>query len=158
MRAGAAGLARALALVGMIACGAQRAPATAPAPGAAGSDGQAGMPSMIERPADVRAEIERLDADIGARLSSAGQPKPTPDELTAARPVSMDAAAKVCAPPPSPRAACVDVCTLGDSICDDAARICDLAAQLPGDPWAADKCAGGKASCERSRQRCCDCE
>ncbi len=109
------------------------------------------------RPSDLRAQIETLDADITSRLDAVAAAPASPDEIAAARPMTMDAIAKVCTPPAPPTATCTDVCKLGDSICDDATRICGLADQLPGDGWAADKCAGGKASCERSRQRCCDC-
>ncbi len=112
---------------------------------------------MSARPGDLHAQIEELDRDITARMGSASVPAPTTADVEAARPVAMSAAAGVCTPPPTPSASCDDVCKLGDAICDDARRICDLADQLPGDSWAADKCAGGKASCEHAKQRCCDC-
>jgi len=114
-------------------------------------------PAAMERatPGDAHAEIERLDADITAKLGGDGAP--TDAEIDAARPTPMSGLAGVCTPPPSPSETCADVCKLGDSICDDATRICDLAGGLPGDACAADRCARGKASCEKSRQRCCDC-
>jgi hypothetical protein len=128
-----------------IACGAAMKQST-PAPQA-----------MSARPGDLHAQIDELDRDITSRMGSASVPAPTAAEVEAVRPVTMDAAAGVCAPPPTPSASCDDVCRLGDAICDDARRICDLAEQLPGDAWAAGKCDGGKASCARAKQRCCDC-
>ena len=112
---------------------------------------------MGARPDSVRAQIDELDRDITSRMDSAALPAPTGADVEAVRPVTMDAAAKVCTPPPTPSASCDDACRLGDAICDDARRICDLAQQLPGDAWASGKCDSGKASCERARQRCCDC-
>lgn len=61
----------------------------------------------------------------------------------------------VCKPPASDK--CRDSCTLGDSICDNAKKICDLAKSMPGDAWAASKCDDGTKSCDAAHQRCCDC-
>jgi hypothetical protein len=53
---------------------------------------------------------------------------------------------------------CKDVCTLKDSICKNAGRICELASQLGGtDDNANDKCNQGNASCTAATQRCCGC-
>ena len=114
--------------------------------------------SMAARPDELHGRIEELSQDIAQRLAQDNVPAPTTADVEAARPVAMDAAAGVCTPPPVPSSSCDDVCKLGDAICDDAHRICDLSDQLPGDAWAADKCAGGKASCERAKQRCCECK
>ena len=43
------------------------------------------------------------------------------------------------------------------TICDNAGRICDLADDLPGDTWAAERCDAGKAACARASERCCGC-
>jgi hypothetical protein len=110
------------------------------------------------RPDSVRSQIDELDRDIASRMKSGAMPAPTGAEIEGARPIAMDAAAGVCTPPPAPSASCDDACRLGDAICDDARRICDLAQQLPGDSWASGKCDSGKASCERAKQRCCDCK
>ena len=42
---------------------------------------------------------------------------------------------------------CSSTCTLADSICDNASRICALAKELPGDTWASDRCASATTSC-----------
>jgi hypothetical protein len=67
-------------------------------------------------------------------------------------PKSTDAACH-----PAATQTCTDSCKLSDSICDDAKKICDLADQLPGDGWAAGKCASGNASCTDAHAHCCDC-
>ncbi|HTJ41108.1 MAG TPA: hypothetical protein VL463_03405 [Kofleriaceae bacterium] len=115
------------------------------------------MDAMVGRPGDRHTEIEELDREIQAQLGGASITAPTADEIEAARAMPLDFVAKVCTPPPAPSETCTDACKLGDSICHDAGRICELADELPGDAWAADKCASGKAACERAQQRCCDC-
>ncbi|MEZ4400946.1 MAG: hypothetical protein R3B06_13050 [Kofleriaceae bacterium] len=52
---------------------------------------------------------------------------------------------------------CTDVCTLADAICGNADRICELAATLPGDAWAEQRCDAGKATCQAAGERCCSC-
>ncbi len=52
---------------------------------------------------------------------------------------------------------CAQSCTLSDSICDNAKKICDLAKQLPGDAWADQKCSDGTATCDQAKAACCAC-
>ena len=146
MSRAALGLCAGLAVALAIACGA--APMqSAPAP----------VHAVEGRPDNLHAQIEALDKDIGDREGGAQLAPVGGAEVSAAGAITMDAAAQVCTPPAHPSDTCGDACKLGDAICDDAGRICALADQLPGDAWAAGKCASGKASCERARQRCCDC-
>ena len=140
-------IACALALVG---CGAAH-PAAKSTPAAA-------SPSI-----DPRAEIDALDRDIAAALSR-GQLAPPPAAACSgaacatamttpfATPTADDAA---CHPAPIER--CTDACTLATSICRDQDRICELARQLAGDDWAANKCTGARASCQAAHDRCCSC-
>jgi hypothetical protein len=65
----------------------------------------------------------------------------------------MADARTTCEHVPSDR--CEDVCKLSGSICDNAESICELAAQLPGDAWAEERCGAAKASCQRASERCC---
>lgn len=58
----------------------------------------------------------------------------------------------------TPTPACDDVCGLADAICDNASSICELAAGMPGDVWAEDKCNSAKASCREAKERCCSCD
>jgi hypothetical protein len=108
-------------------------------------------------------EIRRLDEEITAEMASLGLQPPTDTEIT-----EMVVAHSVPAPPDGGTASascevaqtnpeCDDVCTLADSICENADRICVLADQLAPDEWAVQRCASGRASCERATQRCCDC-
>jgi hypothetical protein len=52
---------------------------------------------------------------------------------------------------------CSQTCTLSDSICGNAHKICELASQLPGDAWADKKCTEGKSTCEAAHAKCCAC-
>jgi hypothetical protein len=111
------------------------------------------------RPTD---EIRALDAQITTDLNTLGLSAPTDTEITemvvahAVPPPPEGTAAESCEPPPTADG-CDDVCTLADSICHNADRICDLADQLAGDAWATQRCASGRASCDRARTRCCGC-
>ena len=149
-------IACALALAG---CGGARS-AAAPARPAAASP----SPLAPAAPAgDPRAEIAALDRDIAAALSR-GQIAPPPAAACSgaacatamsapfATPTSADPA---CHPAPVER--CTDACTLAASICRDQDRICELARQLAGDDWAANKCTSARASCQAAHERCCSC-
>jgi hypothetical protein len=145
----------------VVACGASQK-STFAAPPSADAAGPLGP-----RPDEIKAEIEALDKEIqdslaGAQVdratydpptAMAGQALPPPDlrPLGEIRDVCVSTA-----PPPS--SACGQVCTLGNKICDNAERICNLADKLPGDPWARDRCQSGKRSCEAGRKRCCECK
>lgn len=140
----------------LVACGA--APQKSAAPPAA-TESTAGVGGG--RPSD---EIRRLDEEITVQMADLGLAPPSQTELTEmvvahatpALPAAGTTAASACEPPPTePR--CQDACTLADSICANAARICELAAELPHDGWAQERCASGKASCDRARTRCCAC-
>jgi hypothetical protein len=52
---------------------------------------------------------------------------------------------------------CKQSCTLSDSICANAKKICDLAGQMAGDAWAAQKCSDGNATCATAKKQCCEC-
>jgi hypothetical protein len=66
---------------------------------------------------------------------------------------------RVCQDDPNPDdATCLDTCKLKDAICDNAEKICDIAAELgEDDKWATDKCTSAKASCKEATEKCCDC-
>ena len=59
---------------------------------------------------------------------------------------------------PAKNDTCTTSCTLSDSICGNANRICELAKSLPGDNWALNKCAKANTTCEQSRTKCCGCQ
>ncbi len=103
---------------------------------------------------DSHSEISRLVDDIKAHGGSFADSPTASSQATpmAEAPKSTDAACH-----PAPTDTCSDSCKLSDSICDDAKKICDLAATLPGDTWAAGKCDSGKTSCSDAHDKCCAC-
>jgi hypothetical protein len=115
---------------------------------------------------DPRREIEELDQQLQAErtkmgLSEGAAPMTTcPDCVVAPvepfganLPTSKD---PVCRP--ASNDTCRDSCTLSDSICGNAERICVLAQQLQPDKWSADKCTSGKSTCEAAHAKCCSCQ
>jgi hypothetical protein len=112
-------------------------------------------------PEVVRARIETLDREIAARAGTLdvdgeapGTDVEPPTHVPMPTPTTAPGA-EACVR--STRPVCRDVCSLADSICNAADEICELAAALPGDVWAAGRCAAGRSSCARARERCCGC-
>ncbi len=108
-------------------------------------------------------DIEALDKQIARDLDTLGMNPPTDHEIGElmaggdAVPMPMGVeASSTCEQPPAADG-CGDVCTVATSICGNAKRICELAADLEGDDWATQRCVSGKSSCERATARCCDC-
>jgi hypothetical protein len=94
-------------------------------------------------------QIEQLAAQIASKRDALG-----------ISPASAHVRVMGALPPSCTRAetdTCKEMCTLSDDICSDAQKICDLAATLPGDPWAKDKCDSAQATCDDARHRCCEC-
>ena len=148
----------------VIACGgAAMKTSSAPPPVAPGS---AGMPPPMPGPAS--SEIAELSRKIDADLAAMGlQPPAVPAGACVRPPCGAEALSVTtvrqhaddpsCKPGPSD--ACHDSCRLSDSICESSGRICKIASDLGGgDAYANEKCAGGKASCDASRGRCCGCQ
>ncbi len=104
-----------------------------------------------------KARISSLDDHLGQSLGQLGLERPSNAEVMDAIQRGGTPEPRACPAPPPPTQACSDICTLAGSICDDAKRICDLAAQLAGDDWAAEKCESGRLSCEKASERCCNC-
>jgi hypothetical protein len=101
-------------------------------------------------------QIAELDRLIAADVAAQGGAAPSPQAVADAHTMSILDAAGVCVRPLGDT--CGDVCTLSDSICANAGKICDLAARLPGDAWAEERCDAGKAACLEAAQRCCACD
>ncbi len=152
---GAGAMRRALVLALALAAGAAIAACAGGArrPETVQSQSPDAAPILGARPDEVRAQIRALDEQIQAEMGEARVE--TPDEAMAASMAStpMAEVRAVCEHTPSDR--CEDVCKLSTSICDNASSICTLADQLPGDAWAAERCASAKASCRRATERCC---
>jgi hypothetical protein len=110
---------------------------------------------------DPHAEIERLSQQIDAQRSQMQLPAPTPAPPETHTPVPMTQAPSwktdtQCHPGQSQT--CADTCVVSDSICGNAKQICDIAATLANDTWAAQKCDEGKATCDQAKQKCCACQ
>jgi hypothetical protein len=154
-----------LGVSGLLAgCSARATSPAASATAPRSSEPAAGATSP-EMPRDPHAAIEQLDGEITTWRTQIGLEAPPPDAIAAAAGRPLPMAAEGCQPvtgTPSPAGAvCGDVCRLADSICGNAERICGLADQLAGTAdadWAADRCAGAKASCAAARDRCCGCK
>jgi hypothetical protein len=114
------------------------------------------------------AEIDALSRQIDADLAALGLARPAAPAGACIRPPCGAEALSVAPRPahteepscrPGAGETCRDTCRLSDSICDSAGRICRIAADLGGDDaYANERCAGGKASCDASRTRCCGCQ
>jgi hypothetical protein len=115
---------------------------------------------------EAHAQIERLDRQITDSMARGHVPAASVEAIEpTASPQERIAATPMAAPPRldlechhGASEACTDSCTLADSICEDAQKICNLAKQLPGDEYAADKCTSGEASCRAAKDRCCACQ
>lgn len=146
------GLVAGLALAAVVvACGAGGMSKPAAPPTSVGSSGDGAV--------DPRAKIAELDKQITADLEKMGVVQPAAPVIapSTSTPLTTAEIKSACEPPSPPPGTCGDTCTLADAICDNAQQICDLAKELAGDAWAAEKCDGGKRSCEAARKDCCDC-
>lgn len=134
----------------VVACGgATKTPASPPT--------HQGVPGMPETP---RQRIDALDRAIDDDLAALGL-APAIEAMgatpLAVDPRTVDQVAATCTPPAPPPGTCGDTCTVGSRICDNARQICELAAELAPDAYAADKCERGKVSCEAAQKQCCAC-
>lgn len=146
----------ALACVVLAACAAPQR-ASQPPPTAAERPASAAGPSAL----DPHAQIDALAKQLDAERDRLGLPAPVPPPLAAATATSMSAPVSSKTDPqchPGASQTCQDSCGLSDAICDNAKKICDLAAQLPGDTWAAQQCEDGKATCDAAHAKCCGCQ
>ena len=139
----------------MIACGARPTAATSP-PTASGAE-------TGPMPGDPRTEIDRLASEIDTALAQAGVATLAPascESMHACTADAYDVKPRVEDPSctPATTETCTQSCTLSDSVCDNAGKICKLAAQLGGgDAYANEKCQSGNDSCKRTREKCCGC-
>jgi hypothetical protein len=132
----------------VIACGASRpmavAPPTAPTPvqmtPASGGSSHDQIQDLANQIDATRVEL-KLPEQHG--VASSVTPMSSTPEVPACARAQSDT--------------CTQTCTLSDSICDNSKKICELADQLAGDAWAAQKCADGKATCAAATRRCCEC-
>jgi hypothetical protein len=158
MRGVGPGLIAGACCAALLACAAGRQSAMSPV--ASQQDAGAMAPQSPEHD-----EIARLDSQIDAELTQRSLPRADPAScsgascLTTARAVPMGSLQRVegpsCKAPVNDT--CKDTCTMADSICRNADRICVLAKQLDNDAWANEKCVKSSESCAQSNKRCCSC-
>lgn len=110
-------------------------------------------------PTDKRTEIIALWTQIRDWRREANMPlEPAPQTVFEMKNKSVKNAQRVCPDGHTVPTTCNDVCNLADAICDNAERICEIAAELgPDDKLGVEKCASAKGSCREAKQRCCDC-
>lgn len=111
-------------------------------------------------PASPHDQITELEQQIDQASAQLALPAATPSQIAGApaQPMGVLPSAQDPKCHPAPTDTCKTSCTLSDSICDNADRICKLAESLPGDGWAANKCAKANTTCEASRTKCCGCQ
>ena len=115
-------------------------------------------PKPAQEKASKIDKIKALWAKIIDQRRAAKLDVPIADEMaTRVADKSVSQARAICERPEDPPLLCQDVCTLADSICDNAENICRLAGELGDDDWANERCASAKASCADAATRCCDC-
>jgi hypothetical protein len=101
-------------------------------------------------------EIQRLSAQLDQQRAQLGLPEPIAG--AALTPMSASPSWKADAQcHPGQSASCTQACTLSDTICGNSDRICQLATELAGDPWAQDKCSAAKQTCSSAHEKCCAC-
>lgn len=120
---------------------------------------------MAPAPSSEHDEITRLEGEIDAELVKRSLPAASPPSCSGASCAQVSAAIPMgnftrvegpsCKAPVNET--CKDSCTMSDSICKNAERICTIAKQLDGDTWANEKCVKGSESCTQSQKLCCSC-
>lgn len=114
-------------------------------------------------PGDRHDEIDALAAQIDDALVKANVPPSSPSACEAAHSCTAepyDVKPRIedptCKAPTSDT--CTQSCTLSDSVCDNAGKICRIAKELGGaDSYASSKCQSANDSCKRTRETCCSC-
>jgi hypothetical protein len=137
----------AFALMLVVACaGAQKS--TAPAPQA--------MPSVT--PSSPKAELDQLYAQIEEERAKMGLPEPMANAQPGAIPMGEHPTTQTdAACHPAESETCTSSCTLSDSICTNADKICKLAKDLEPDADAAAKCEKADKTCKTAHDKCCGC-
>jgi len=115
----------------------------------------AAAPDSMVRGSDAHSQIEQLSQEIDQQRTKLGvMPQATAmGEPPPPLPPGEDAQCH-----PAPSDTCRDSCTVSDSICGNAKKICELAGQLAGDPWAEGKCKDAKQTCKSAHDTCCGCQ
>lgn len=110
-------------------------------------------------PDSTHAQIQQLEDEIAASSTQLQLTEPTPAQIESAPAQPLGALPSTQDPKcrPAQTDTCKTSCTLSDSICSNADKICKLAQSMPGDNWAMNKCAKANTTCESSKTKCCGC-
>ena len=148
----------ALLVVG-VSCGGSKMAARAPSTTAEKAPAEAGGAPFIV-PASPHDEIEKLEAEITASRTQLKLEEPTEQAIQSAPVLPLGALPSTQDPKchPAQNDTCKTSCTLSDSICSNADKICNLATTMPNDNWAMNKCAKANTTCEASKSKCCGCQ
>ena len=138
----------------VISCGGGgRAALKAPAP-------TSDAPGAAVMPASGRDQIEELDAQITAAVTELKLDDARPEAIQSGQATPMGAVTAAGDPAcrPAKTETCSTSCTLSDSVCSNADKICTLAADMQGDTWAENKCKRANLMCQASHKKCCGCQ
>jgi hypothetical protein len=131
------------------------APMPEPAREAATTGGAA--PPM---PGSKQDEINQLEQEINVSRLKLALAEPSDSDFPDTRPVPMGTMPVEQSPSCKPHAkndTCDTSCTLSNSICTNADKICRIAIDLDDD-WSRGKCAKANKTCEASKTKCCGCQ
>jgi hypothetical protein len=144
-----------VALAACAAGGSKKAMAPEAAPGQA-----TGAQSPEVLPGSPHDQINQLEDQITISRAELKLEEPAPGTYsgTSAEPMGAKPALEDPKCKPAKNDTCTASCTLSDSICGNANKICEIAKTLPGDDWALNKCAKANTTCEQSRTKCCGCQ
>jgi hypothetical protein len=111
-------------------------------------------------PASPHDQIEELDAKITAATTELKLEEAQPEAIQSSSPTPMGAITAAGDPKcrPAKTDTCSTSCTLSDSVCSNADKICTLAKDMQGDTWAENKCKRANLMCEASHKKCCSCQ
>jgi hypothetical protein len=121
-------------------------------------DGNAAAASLI--PASAREEIQALDDQNTAALAELKLEEPQPAMIESSAATPMGAISPQSDPKcrPAQTEQCTTSCTLSNSVCSNADKICTLAKDMVGDTWASNKCKRANVMCEAAHKKCCSCQ
>jgi hypothetical protein len=153
---GLPGLVLGVAAALVVACAASPKQGAAPVPAPSRSNMQGAEP-MMPPSQDPRAQIKFYSDQIDTQRKQLGMPETVLPMTTHPTEASPPHAQQDPACHAGDNETCTNMCTLSNSICDNADKICKISDDLGDDEWAAGKCASARATCADAHKRCCAC-
>jgi hypothetical protein len=147
-----------LCCVVLAACAADFRPPAAQAPESTGAAAPATDSSPL--PGSPHDQINQLEEQITIDRTKLELAEPAAADVAGTQAQPMGALPAIEDPKckPAQNDTCKASCTLSDSICGNANKICEIAKSLVGDDWARNKCAKANTTCEQSHTKCCGCQ